>query len=92
MTVPPVGSIRWQERRLFLDERPELPPYSGSPRANVRIIVADVDVVWNRVQSLDVRIHQAVGDRHYGLRDFTIVDPDGFGLRFASVLPPSRDD
>jgi hypothetical protein len=31
-----------------------------------------------------------IGDRYYGLRDFTIRDPDGFGVRFASVLqgPP----
>jgi hypothetical protein len=28
----------------------------------------------------------AIGDRYYGLRDFTIADPDGFGVRFASPL------
>jgi hypothetical protein len=28
-----------------------------------------------------------VSDRYYGLRDFTIADPDGFGIRFATVLP-----
>jgi hypothetical protein len=28
-----------------------------------------------------------VADRDYGLRDFTVLDPDGFGLRFASRLP-----
>jgi hypothetical protein len=27
-----------------------------------------------------------IGDRDYGLRDFTILDPDGFGQRFASLL------
>ena len=27
-----------------------------------------------------------VGDRFYGERDFLIVDPDGFGLRFSSLL------
>jgi hypothetical protein len=34
-----------------------------------------------------------VADRSYGLRDFTIADPDGFGVRFASILEarePSR--
>jgi NAD(P)H-dependent FMN reductase len=27
-----------------------------------------------------------IADRYYGLRDFTIADPDGFGVRFASTL------
>src|SRR5262245_65583591 len=27
-----------------------------------------------------------LADRYYGLRDFTIADPDGFGIRFASAL------
>ncbi len=28
----------------------------------------------------------AIGNRYYGLRDFTVVSPDGIGLRFASKL------
>jgi hypothetical protein len=28
-----------------------------------------------------------LADRYYGLRDFAIADPDGFGVRFATVLP-----
>jgi len=27
-----------------------------------------------------------IADRYYGLRDFTMADPDGFGVRFASLL------
>lgn len=27
-----------------------------------------------------------IADRYYGLRDFLIADPDGFGVRFASIL------
>lgn len=81
------AAMRWDNRRLFLDERAGLPPHDGVARVNVRIIVPDVDAVWERVQSLGLRIEQAIGDRYYGLRDFTILDPDGFGLRFASILP-----
>lgn len=81
------AAIRWDDRRLFLDERPDLPPHEGPSRANVRIIVPDVDAVWSRVQSLGLRIERTIADRSYGLRDFTVVDPDGFGLRFASALP-----
>jgi catechol 2,3-dioxygenase-like lactoylglutathione lyase family enzyme len=28
--------------------------------------------------------HVPIADRYYGLRDFIIADPDGFGVRFAS--------
>jgi hypothetical protein len=28
-----------------------------------------------------------IANRDYGLRDFTILDLDGFGVRFASRLP-----
>jgi hypothetical protein len=35
---------------------------------------------------MGARVVSPIGDRYYGLRDFTIADPDGFGLRFASWL------
>jgi hypothetical protein len=35
---------------------------------------------------IGAQIVVAVGDRYYGLRDFTLADPDGFGIRFASIL------
>lgn len=53
---------------------------------NVRIIVDDVDAVYARARSQDVRIAREIGDRFYELRDFTIVDPDGFVLSFASPI------
>ena len=56
---------------------------------NLRVIVPDVDASWAIAQSLSAPVHRAIGDRSYGLRDFTISDPDGFQLRFAQVLRPS---
>lgn len=82
------AALRWDNRRLFLDERPDLPPLAGHARANVRIITPDVDQVWKVVQALGARVERPLADRYYGLRDFTILDPDDFGLRFASVLSP----
>lgn len=76
--------LRFGAHRLFLDELPELPEPTGPSRANVRILVPDVDAVWERVGSLGLAVERAIGDRYYGLRDFTVLDPDGFGLRFAS--------
>ena len=80
------AALRWGDRRLFLDQSSDLPPLSGPARANVRILTKDVDAVWAVAQTLGLRIDQPIADRYYGLRDFTVVDPDGFGLRFANPI------
>ena len=78
--------VHWQGTRLFL---------AGNPDASVsecwrslRIMVADVDVLWHKANRLQLRIGTVIADRPYGLRDFVIVDPAGFGLRFAQILNP----
>ena len=86
--------LTWEDHRLFLaelsafrdtpDAAPVTPP--PFPLANVRVMVPDVDEYWKRVNELGARIIVPLADRYYGLRDFTIADPDGFGVRFASVL------
>jgi len=86
--------LTWENHRLFLaelsafrnapDAGPVTPP--PFPLANVRVMVPDVDEYWKRVNELGARIIIPLGDRYYGLRDFTIADPYGFGVRFASVL------
>lgn len=81
------AALRFDDRRLFLDERKDLEPVQGPSRANVRILVPDVDALWERTQALSLAVEQPLGDRYYGLRDFTVRDPDGHGLRFASTLP-----
>ncbi|HMF09030.1 MAG TPA: VOC family protein, partial [Thermoanaerobaculia bacterium] len=59
------------------------PPF---PLANVRVMVPDVDRHWRTANEMGARIVVPIGNRYYGLRDFTIADPDGFGVRFASTL------
>ena len=54
--------------------------------SNVRIMVDDVDAVYQRAKAGGVPIVQEIADRSYGLRDFILADPDGFMLRFASAL------
>ena len=49
-------------------------------------MVPDVDRRWERVTAMRARIIDPIADRDYGLRDFIFTDPDGFGLRFASLL------
>lgn len=78
--------LRWGGRQLFLDERQDLSALAGPERANLRIMVPDVDAMWDKARELDLPVQKPLGDRSYGLRDFTVSDPDGFGLRFAARL------
>ena len=81
------AALRYGDRRLFLDEDPTLPPPTGRARANVRILTVDVDAAWAQAQRLGLVVERPIADRDYGLRDFTVLDLDGFGLRFATALP-----
>ena len=45
-----------------------------------------MDAYWAVAREIGARVVIPIGDRYYGLRDFTIADPDGFGVRFASNL------
>jgi catechol 2,3-dioxygenase-like lactoylglutathione lyase family enzyme len=79
--------LAWEGHRLFLDERPELPAPPRHPQANMRVMVGDADAYWARAQELGAPVLAPIEDRDYGLRDFTILDPDGFGVRFGTRLP-----
>lgn len=85
------ATVTWEEHRLFFDEHPEYDP-PASPQANVRVMVPDVDAWWRRATAIGARVLAPVADRYYGLRDFTIADPDGFGIRFASRISGSQED
>ena len=86
--------LTWEDHRLFLAElsafhgveQVESPAPPQFPFANVRVMVPDVDGCWRLARDSGARIVVPIGDRYYGLRDFTIADPDGFGVRFASLL------
>ena len=87
--------LTWEDHRLFLAELSAfrdahdaaLPPTPRFPLANVRVMVRNVDEYWRLVNEIGAVIIIPIADRYYGLRDFTIADPDGFGVRFASLLP-----
>ena len=86
--------LTWENHRLFLAqpsafhevdrvESSEVPQF---PRANLRVMVPNVDDYWTRANDIGAQIVVPIDDRYYGLRDFIIADPDGFGIRFASKL------
>jgi catechol 2,3-dioxygenase-like lactoylglutathione lyase family enzyme len=76
--------VHWQGQRLFLAENVHAPV---APRwTNLRIMVDDVDALWRRTTALGITPMHPIGDRFYGLRDFTLADPSGFEIRFAQAL------
>ena len=88
------AELTWEDHRLFLAEisafrdahdaaLPTTPPF---PLANVRVMVPNVDEYWKLVNEIGAQVIIPLANRYYGLRDFTIADPDGFGVRFASAL------
>src|SRR5215831_13060861 len=77
--------LTWEGHELFLDQRGDLPDPRPTPQANLRVMVPDVDAYWSRARDMGAQVLAPIADREYGLRDFTILDPDGFGLRFASL-------
>jgi catechol 2,3-dioxygenase-like lactoylglutathione lyase family enzyme len=86
--------LTWEHHRLFLAEISAFQGVQNAvrvradefPVANVRVMVRDVDHCWRAARDVGARVVVPIGDRYYGLRDFTIADPDGFGIRFASLL------
>lgn len=86
--------LTWEDHRLFLAELSafhevdgvEMPAPPRFPLANLRVMVPNVDDYWRLAYKIGARIVVPIADRYYGLRDFMIADPEGFGVRFASAL------
>jgi catechol 2,3-dioxygenase-like lactoylglutathione lyase family enzyme len=79
--------LGWEDSLLFLEQLPGQPAPPTTLVANIRIMVDDVDRYWKLCQEMRLPVKRPIGDRYYGLRDFTVASPDGIGLRFASNLP-----
>ena len=86
--------LTWEDHRLFLAEASAFREidYQSSPTgqtfpvANVRVMVPNVDHYWKLASEIGAKVIIPIANRYYGLRDFTISDPDGFGIRFATTL------
>ncbi|MEO5626291.1 MAG: VOC family protein [Dokdonella sp.] len=70
--------------RVFLAENTDAP--TNKRWSNVRVVVPDVDLIWECVNRIGLPVVHSITDRPYGLRDFVIEDPGGFEVRFAQVL------
>lgn len=71
--------------RLFLSEDAHA---AALPlrQCNLRIIVDDVQAVREMAEKAGAPVSLELADRGYGMRDFSVLDPTGFGLRFAQPL------
>ncbi len=78
--------LQWEDALLFLEEVLDAPPPPTYPVGNIRIMVPNVDDYWDLAQKIGAQVLRPLESRSYGLRDFTIVGPDGLGLRFATRL------
>jgi catechol 2,3-dioxygenase-like lactoylglutathione lyase family enzyme len=86
--------LTWEDHQLYIaelsayheinSEEMELPYPPKFPIANIRIMVPNVDHYWKLAKEMGAQIVIPIADRYYGLRDFIISDPDGFGVRFAT--------
>jgi len=87
--------LAWEDHLLYLDgshgSALNLPPQTYHPQANVRVMVPDVDAAWERAVAVGAKVLVPIQDQYYGLRDFTILDPDGFGVRFGTRLPEQTE-
>jgi hypothetical protein len=74
-----------REERDFAELHPDAAPAFSAQFGNIRVLVPNVDAYRARAQQLGLTVLRPIGDRSYGLRDFTIAGPDGLGLRFAPI-------
>jgi catechol 2,3-dioxygenase-like lactoylglutathione lyase family enzyme len=94
--------LTWEDHQLYVTELSayceitsddlELPEPSKFPVANIRIMVPNVDDYWKLAKEMRAKIGIPIADRYYGLRDFIISDPDGFGVRFATSFSSQRSN
>ena len=57
---------------------------------HLAIFVHDVDAVYEQCLKNGVKSHAEIGDRDYGMRDFDIMDPDGFIIGFSQELHQNK--
>uniref|UniRef100_A0A831ZYD0 NUDIX domain-containing protein n=1 Tax=Desulfacinum infernum TaxID=35837 RepID=A0A831ZYD0_9BACT len=79
----PFVELRWEDALLFLVERPEAKP-PETPVGNIRVMVSDVEAIYEKARQSGYPIVTPLADRYYGLKDFVVAGPDGIHLRFAT--------
>lgn len=71
---------------LMLTEEVGLPEPRFKGLEEIRILVPDVDLVYEKVCERGGKVYKSLEDASYGLRTFYIKDPDGAIIKFASLI------
>jgi uncharacterized glyoxalase superfamily protein PhnB len=85
---PAVAAVCRDRVEITLTERPG--PQPGCP-ARAYLRVSGIDAYHARLERAGVTIMVPIGDRHYGLRDFRVVDPFGNELDIGQVIVSGPD-
>lgn len=88
-----LGSVEVGDTVIMLESPdPRDPPDAQrGARSGVRLTICfaedhDLDAYYAQLRSKDVFIACEIGDRFWGNRDFTVVDPDGYHLVLAKPV------
>lgn len=81
--TPGFAALQIDGRYLLLSETPAA--IVGPNPPNLRIAVQDVDAAFARAAAMKWPVKHGLADHGYGLRDFTVTDPDGHEVRFAAL-------
>lgn len=84
--APGFAALQIDGRYLLLSETPGA--VAGPTPPNLRIAVQNVDMAFARAKALGWPVKHRLADHGYGLHDFTVIDPDGYEVRFAALSPP----
>jgi uncharacterized glyoxalase superfamily protein PhnB len=82
------ASLRFGEGQVMLNAGGS-PAGGGRRDVDLFCYVSDADA-WFAEVGDQGRLVEGLHDTFYGLREFTIRDPNGFWLTFASPLPPGE--
>lgn len=80
------GQLSWEKCLLFVKQKKDIEKDRITCVGNIRIMIPNVDEKYEECKRLGYQIQQEIGDRRYVLRDFIVLDPDEFGVRFGSYL------
>jgi catechol 2,3-dioxygenase-like lactoylglutathione lyase family enzyme len=82
---PTFAGVKLGDVQLFLERGTP-----GPKGCAVFFVVGDADALHRFHRSMGVEVIQPIDDRHYGLRDYTVSDPDGYRLRFGHYVPSTQ--
>jgi uncharacterized glyoxalase superfamily protein PhnB len=78
--------IFFNDQKAVAAEHPELASQPIGGALTLYIEVDDVDALFQKVQKHGARINMPLTDQFYGMREFGMVDPEGWMLTFAQRI------